>query len=137
MQRLKERIAAAEGLLIVTPSTTTHARCAQERDRLAVASSGGHSAGVSRAARRRDGGDTGQGGTALSQAAWLPVWRTLGMRPWFEGRAQIPTAGKVFDSQGRVVDEAMRERIRTFIEGFAAFTDAQRRESRTLTRAGH
>jgi hypothetical protein len=33
----------------------------------------------------------------------------------------------VFDSEGRVDDSATRDRIRTFIEGFAAFVDAERR----------
>ena len=48
------------------------------------------------------------------------------MRPWFEGRVHISSASKVFDSDGRVVDAAAQERIRTFIHGFAAFVDAQR-----------
>ena len=73
------------------------------------------------------GATPGPGGTLLAQAAWLPVIRTLGMRPWFEGRLQMSGAGKVFDSEGRVVDEAVRSRIRTFVEGFAAFVEAERR----------
>ncbi len=30
------------------------------------------------------GATPGRMGTILSQTAWLPVFRTLGMRPWFE-----------------------------------------------------
>ena len=74
------------------------------------------------------GATPGPGGTALSQAAWLPVLRTLGMRPWFEGRVLISGASKVFDTNGRVVDTATQDRIRAFVEGFAAFVDAQRRQ---------
>jgi hypothetical protein len=46
------------------------------------------------------GATPGPGGTALSQAEWLPVLRTLGMRPWFEGSVPISGASKVFDSDG-------------------------------------
>lgn len=73
------------------------------------------------------GATPGQGGTLLAQAAWLPVIRTLGMRPWLEGRLQVSGAGKVVDSEGRISDEAVRSRIRTFVEGFAAFAEAERR----------
>jgi NAD(P)H-dependent FMN reductase len=72
------------------------------------------------------GATPGRGGTALSQAAWLPVLRSLEMRPWFEGRILISEASKVFDGAGRVADEATRDRIRTFVERFATFVEAQR-----------
>ena len=55
----------------------------------------------------------GSGGTALSQAAWLPVLRTLGTRPWFDGRVLISGASKTFDTNGRVVDTVTHDRIRT------------------------
>ncbi|MGH8639020.1 MAG: NAD(P)H-dependent oxidoreductase [Burkholderiales bacterium] len=71
------------------------------------------------------GATIGSGGTALSQAAWLSVVRFLGMRPWFERAAMISDAGTVFDSEGHVVDAATRQRIRAFVEGFAAFAGAQ------------
>jgi hypothetical protein len=37
----------------------------------------------------------------------------------------ISDAGTVFDSHGRVADAPTRQRIRTFVEGFAAFAGAQ------------
>ena len=46
-----------------------------------------------------------------------PDVRTLGTRPWFEGRVMISGAAKVFDSEGRVADAAAENRIRTFVEG--------------------
>jgi NAD(P)H-dependent FMN reductase len=73
------------------------------------------------------GATPGGGGTALSQAAWLPVLRTLGTRPWFEGRVGVAAAGKVFDGEGHIIDQATHERVRKFVEGFAAFVDSQRR----------
>jgi chromate reductase len=48
------------------------------------------------------------------------------MRPWFEGRLVISGAAKVFDNNGRVADATTKARIRTFVEGFALFIEAQR-----------
>jgi chromate reductase len=128
VQRLKERIAAADGLLIVTPEYNNSMPGVLKN---AIDWLSRPAADIPRVFRGRPvaviGATPGPGGTALSQAAWLPVLRTLGMRPWFEGRVLISGAGKVFDSEGRVADAATRDRIRAFIEGFAAFADAERR----------
>ena len=128
VQRLKDRIAAADGVLIATPEYNNSMPGVLKN---AIDWLSRPPADISRVFRGRPvalmGATPGRGGTALSQAAWLPVLRTLGMRPWFEGRALISGAGKVFDSEGRVADAATADRIRTFIEGFAAFADAQRR----------
>jgi hypothetical protein len=72
------------------------------------------------------GATPGLGGTNLSQAAWLPVIRTLGMLPWFEGRLGVSSAAKVFDASGAIVDESIAERLKTFVHGFAAFVAARR-----------
>jgi chromate reductase len=128
VQRLKDRIAAADGVLIATPEYNNSIPGVLKNtiDWLSRPA-----ADIPRVFRGRPvaimGATPGPGGTALSQAAWLPVLRTLGMRPWFEGRVLISGAGKVFDSDGRVADAATRDRIRTFVEGFAAFADAERR----------
>jgi NAD(P)H-dependent FMN reductase len=128
VQRLKDRIAAADGVLIATPEYNNSMPGVLKN---AIDWLSRPPADIPRVFRGRPvaviGATPGPGGTALSQAAWLPVVRTLGMRPWFEGRVLISGAGKVFDSGGRVADAAPRDRIRTFIEGFAAFADAQRR----------
>jgi chromate reductase, NAD(P)H dehydrogenase (quinone) len=74
------------------------------------------------------GASNGPGGTALSQAAWLPVMRRLGMRPWFEGGVLIAEAFMVFDSDGYVADDSTRQRIQRFVEGFVTFASDQRRQ---------
>ena len=61
------------------------------------------------------------GVTILGQNHWLPVVRTLGMRPWFDGRLMVSRAGDQFDSDGNLTDESTRERLREFVAGFAAF----------------
>ena len=67
------------------------------------------------------GASPGGFGTILGQNHWLPVVRTLGMRPWFNGRLMVSRAGDQFDSDGSLTDASTRERLREFLAGFAAF----------------
>jgi hypothetical protein len=50
------------------------------------------------------------------------------MRPWFEGEVLISEAFMVFDTDGGIADAEIRQRIRRFIEGFAAFASVQQRQ---------
>lgn len=65
------------------------------------------------------GASPGGFGTNLAQAHWLPVLRTLGTRPWFEGRLMVSRAGQVFDDAGNLTDDKTRDALRTFLSGFA------------------
>ena len=47
--------------------------------------------------------------------------RTLGTKPWFGGRLLVSRAGSVFDQTGNLTDEAVKDRLRQFIQGFADF----------------
>lgn len=67
------------------------------------------------------GASPGGFGTILSQNAWLPVLRTLGVRFWSGGRLLVSRASKVVDSEGEIADEATREQLRKFTLEFAAF----------------
>ncbi len=128
VQRLKDRIAEADGLLIVTPEYNNSIPGVLKN---AINWLSRPAADIPRVFGGRPvaiiGATTGPGGTALSQAAWLPVVRRLGMRPWFEDGVLISDAGRLFDSDGRVADAATRQRIRTFLAGFAVFAGVQRR----------
>lgn len=73
------------------------------------------------------GASPGGFGTILSQNAWLPVLRTLGTRPWTGGRLMVPRAAAAFDAEGRLTDDAVRERLRGYVAGFAAFAGERRR----------
>lgn len=59
-------------------------------------------------------------GTALAQTAWLPIFRTLGLRQWREELLAVHDADGCFDERG-LVDPAVRERLRHFLTGFVAF----------------
>lgn len=67
------------------------------------------------------GATPGGYGTVLAQNAWLPVMRALGVSLWNGGRLMAPRAGGLFDQQGRLTDEAMDSRLRTFLNGFVDF----------------
>lgn len=131
VQALKDKIAAADGLLIATPEYNNSVPGVLKN---AVDWLTRPPSDIQRVFRARPvaivGATPGAGGTALAQSAWLPVFRTLGMLPWFEGRLLVSNAAKVFDAQGRLVDETTRSRLESFVKGFAHF-------ARTASRATH
>jgi chromate reductase len=67
------------------------------------------------------GASPGGFGTILAQTHWLPVLRTLGAQLWTGGRLMVPRAGSAFDAEGRLTDDAVRQRLQQFVAGFAAF----------------
>lgn len=60
-------------------------------------------------------------GTVLAQNAWLPVFRILGMRYWCGMELMVSGAHKVFDDQGKLQDEKVRELLRKHVTGFSDF----------------
>ncbi len=126
---LKEAILAADGLLLVTPEYNNSVPGAFKNavDWLTRPASdiprvfGGRPVAVI-------GASPGPYGTILSQSAWLPVLRTLGTNPWFGGRLQVMHARSVFDAEGALVSDDIRARLATFVAGFAAFVEANRRK---------
>ena len=67
------------------------------------------------------GASPGGFGTILSQAHWLPVLKTLGVRLWAGQKLMVSRAGSAFDSEGKLVDDKVRAQLAGFVEGFAAF----------------
>jgi chromate reductase, NAD(P)H dehydrogenase (quinone) len=73
------------------------------------------------------GASPGRFGTILGQNAWLPVFKTLGAQLWSGDRLLVAQARTVFGEDGALTDERTRDRLRAFLEGFAAFAGSTRR----------
>ena len=122
VRALKDRIAAADGLLLVTPEYNNSipgvfknaidwlSRPANDIPRVF----GGKPVALM-------GATPGPGGTALAHAAWLPVLRTLGTQTWFGPSVYVSNAAKVFNTEGRIVDDIVRASVAKFLSGFSEF----------------
>lgn len=125
--RLKERIAASDGLLISTPEYNNSIPGVAKNviDWLSRPD-----ADIRRVFGNRPvalmGASPGSFGTTLSQTAWLPVFRTLRVQPWFEGRLMVSRAHTLFNDAGDLTDEKTRERLREFVHGFVGFAASAR-----------
>jgi NAD(P)H-dependent FMN reductase len=127
VDQVKERIAAAQGLLLVTPEYNNSipgvfknaidwlSRPPKDIPRVF----GGKPVALM-------GATPGPGGTTLAQAAWLPVLRTLGTELWSGPRVYVSHAAKVFDAEGRLVDETTRSTLSRHLAGFAEFIARRR-----------
>jgi len=123
---LKDKIAAADGLLLVTPEYNNSipgvfknaidwlSRPPKDLPRVF---------GDKKVALI--GATTSQGGTRLSQAAWLPVLRTLGTRAWSGKQLYVAGADKVFDAEGKLIDEKIRKVLTDVMAGFVRFVEGQ------------
>jgi chromate reductase len=122
VQQLKDRVAAADGLLLVTPEYNNSIP-GVFKNAIDWLSRPGKD--IPRVFGDRPvalmGATPGQGGTLLAQGAWLPVLRTLQTRPWFGGRLVVSNAAKVFDDKGALIDEQIRTQLKKFMTGFEAF----------------
>jgi len=122
VRALKEKIAEADGLLLVTPEYNNSLPGVLKNaiDWLSRPPSdiprifGNKPVGLIGASRSRFG-------TLLAQAAWLPVLRTLGTNTWFGERVLVGNGPSVFDDAGRIVDERTQAALMKFVSGFAEF----------------
>jgi NAD(P)H-dependent FMN reductase len=129
VSRLKDAIATADGLLLVTPEYNNSipgvaknaidwlTRPASDIPRVF----GGRPVAIA-------GASPGGFGTILSQNAWLSVFRTLGAELWSGGRLLVSRAGSVIDANGEISDATTRQNIGKFVNGFVAYVRARKRE---------
>ncbi|MBX3226354.1 MAG: NAD(P)H-dependent oxidoreductase [Labilithrix sp.] len=119
---LKEKVVAADGLLIVSPEYNNGIPGVLKN---AIDWLSRPGADIPRVFGERAvgviGATPGRGGTAMAQAAWLPVLRTLGMHLYTGGRLQVPSAGKVFDADGALIDDTTRTQLEKYMTGFTRF----------------
>ena len=125
VRALKDRIASAAGLLLVTPEYNNSIPGVFKN---AIDWLSRPTADIARVFGDRPvalmGATLGPGGTILAQTAWLQVLRTLGTRPWCGPRLMVSRADTVFDAEGNLKDEALATRVRDFMAGFARFMGA-------------
>jgi len=119
--RLKDAIAAADALLLVTPEYNNSipgvaknaidwcTRPPKDVPRVF----GGRPVAIA-------GASPGGFGTVLSQNAWLPVFRTIGAN-LYPGKLLVSRAGSVFDANGDITDAAVKESVGKFMAGFVAY----------------
>ena len=120
--QLKDAVASADGVLLVTPEYNNSIPGVFKN---AIDWLSRPPADVKRVFTGRPfaviGASPGMFGTTLSQAAWLPVLRTLGTHPWFGGRVAVARAASVFDESGNLKDAAVEEQLKQFLAGYVAF----------------
>ena len=119
---LKDKIAAADGLLLVTPEYNNSLPGVFKN---AIDWLSRPAADIPRVFGSKPVGMIGASpsrfGTLLSQNAWLPVLKTLGTRPWFGQSLYLSGANKLFDPSGALTDEESRKRVQNYVQGFAEF----------------
>jgi chromate reductase len=120
--QLKEKIAAAAGLLLVTPEYNNSLPGVFKN---AIDWLSRPPKDIPRVFGNKPvaliGATPGMGGTRLAQSAWLPVLRTLGTRAWAGRQLYVAGAGQVFDANGTLTDEKIQKLLTDFLFGFAGF----------------
>ena len=120
---LKERLAAADALLLVSPEYN-HSMPGVLKNAIDWMSR--PAADIDRVFKGKPvaliGASPGSFGTARGQAAWLPVLRAVQLRPFFElPPFYLAKAHQAFDPEGKLTDPKSRELLGAFLTGFVDF----------------
>jgi NAD(P)H-dependent FMN reductase len=119
---LKERIAVADGFLMVTPENNNSipgvfknaidwlTRPQEDRQRIF----GNLPLGLM-------GATPGNFGTTFSQYAWLPVMRILGAQVWSGKLMWVGGDMSKFDEEGNLVDDGVRKQLTKYMSGYVEY----------------
>jgi NAD(P)H-dependent FMN reductase len=121
--RLKEAIAAADGLLIVSPEYNA-SMPGVLKNAIDWLSRPGKD--IPRVFGKKPlglmGASNGRGGTRNSQAAWWPVFCALMVDPWFGQRLFVDSAQNSYDPTTRtLVNDELKALITKYMAGFSEF----------------
>lgn len=121
VSRLRAEIQAADGLIIGTPEYNNSIPGVLKNglDWLSRPPAEGRKTFVGKPVAVM-GATPGGFGTVQSQDAILSVLRAFGCRCWFGGRLMVSRANTLFDAQGELLDETLKQQLRDFLSGFAA-----------------
>ncbi len=122
---LKEKILAADGLLLATPEYNNGIPGVfkngidwlSRADMKAVF--GGRPVALM-------GASPGGFGTLSAQNAWLPTLKMLGMQIYSGGGMQLSQAHTAIDDQGQLTDAKALKTLAALLQGFAAFVQAHK-----------
>jgi chromate reductase len=126
---LQDRIAEADGLLLVTPEYNHSipgvfknaidwlTRPPEVIDRV-----------FAKLPVALIGTSPGPGGSGMAQLAWLPVLQTLKTQPYFGPMLIIPKAGDLFSKTGKLTDPKTKNQLQGFIHGFCQFVKEHHRD---------
>jgi len=126
---LKEKVAASDGVMIATPEYNGGVPGVLKN---AIDWLSRPSADSKRIFNGRPfallGATPGGLGTVASQNAWLPILKKLRTETWGGGWLTVSHAPTLMDASGAYTDAATRKQLADFVNGFAAFAQAQRRQ---------
>jgi chromate reductase, NAD(P)H dehydrogenase (quinone) len=119
VRTLKDRILAADGLLLVTPEYNGGVPGVFKNavDWLSRPTPGLPDVFKDRAVAVI-GASPGGFGSLLAQTHWLPVLRALGTRHYSGGRLALSRAQAAFNADGRLQDEGQQRQLVEFLQGF-------------------
>lgn len=127
VQAFKDRLANADGVLVATPEYNNSIPGVLKN---AIDWASRPPADIPRVFGRRPfallGASAGGFGTILSQAAWLPVLKTLGAEVWAGRKLLVSRAAKAFDDAGGLAEEQARAQLAAFVQEFTSFAAARR-----------
>jgi chromate reductase, NAD(P)H dehydrogenase (quinone) len=119
---LREQIRAADGLLISTPEYNNSIPGVLKNGLDWLSRPSGEGAKLFGGKPTAVIGATPGGfGTVQSQDALLSVLRAFGNDFWMGGRLMVSRAGMMFDADGQLLDDKVREQLQEFVSGFVAF----------------
>ncbi len=122
--RLKDAIAAADGLVLATPEYNNSLPGVAKN---AIDWLSRPPADIKRVFGGKPvaimGASPGGFGTVLAQNSWLPVFRTLGAELWSGGRLVVSRVGSLVGADSEITDAGTRDAIAKFMAGFVAYID--------------